>query len=90
MSVNTFIGIKKKKSLLSKIYKKYQIAKNNVACVGDDINDLEILKQVNFSATSKDRVSIIIKKSDYVCKSNGVEGVLREVTDLIISCQKLN
>ena len=35
-------------------------------------------------------VSIIKKNSDYVCKSKGGEGVLREIADLIISCQKLN
>jgi len=86
----TFIGIKKKELLLPKICKKYQIKKNNVAYIGDDINDLEILKQVGFSASPKDGVSIIKKKSDYVCKSKGGEGVLREIADLIISCQKLN
>ena len=61
-----------------------------MAYIGDDINDLEILKQVGFSACPKDGVSIIKKNSDYVCKSKGGEGVLREVADLIISYQKLN
>ncbi len=80
-----FIGIKKKELLLPKICKKYQIKKNNVAYIGDDINDLEILKQVGFSASPKDGVSIIKKESNYVCKSKGGEGVLREIADLIIS-----
>ena len=84
-----FIGVKKKELLLPKICKKYQIKKNNVAYIGDDINDLEILKQVGFSASPRDGISIIKKKSDYVCKSKGGEGVLREIADLIISCQKL-
>ena len=84
-----FIGIKRKELLLPKICKKYQIKKNNVAYIGDDINDLEILKQVGFSASPRDGISIIKKKSDYVCKSKGGEGVLREIADLIISCQKL-
>ena len=82
-----FIGIKRKELLLPKICKKYQIKKNNVAYIGDDINDLEILKQVGFSASPRDGVSIIKKKSNYVCKSKGGEGVLREVADLIISYQ---
>jgi YrbI family 3-deoxy-D-manno-octulosonate 8-phosphate phosphatase len=86
----TFIGIKKKELLLPEICKKHQIKKNNVAYIGDDINDLEILKQVGFSACPKDGVSIIKKNSDYVCKSKGGEGVLREIADLIISYQKLN
>ncbi|RZD44463.1 MAG: 3-deoxy-D-manno-octulosonate 8-phosphate phosphatase [Thaumarchaeota archaeon] len=81
------IGIKKKEMLLPKICKKYQINKENVAYIGDDINDLEILKQVGFSASPCDGISIIKKESDYICQSKGGEGVLREVADLIISYQ---
>jgi 3-deoxy-D-manno-octulosonate 8-phosphate phosphatase (KDO 8-P phosphatase) len=81
------IGIKKKEMLLPKICKKYQINKENIAYIGDDINDLEILKQVGFSVSPCDGISIIKKKSDYVCQSKGGDGVLREVADLIISYQ---
>ena len=79
------VGIKKKEMLLSKICKKYQINKENIAYIGDDINDLEILKQVGFSASPSDGITIIKKESDYICKAKGGEGVLREVADLIIS-----
>ena len=79
------VGIKKKEMLLSKICKKYQINKENIAYIGDDINDLEILKQVGFSASPSDGITIVKKESDYICKSKGGEGVLREVADLIIS-----
>ena len=79
------VGIKKKETLLPKICKKYQINKENIAYIGDDINDLEILKQVGFSASPSDGITIIKKESDYICKAKGGEGVLREVADLIIS-----
>ena len=79
------VGIKKKEMLLSKICKKYQINKENIAYIGDDINDLELLKQVGFSASPSDGITIVKKESDYICKSKGGEGVLREVADLIIS-----
>jgi len=79
------VGIKKKETLLPKICKKYQINKENIAYIGDDINDLEILKQVGFSASPSDGITIVKKESDYICKSKGGEGVLREVADLIIS-----
>ena len=87
---DVFIGIKKKELLLSKICKKYDINKNNIAYIGDDINDLEILKQIGFSACPADGISIIKKNTDYICKSKGGEGVLREIADLIISYQNLN
>ena len=81
----TFLGIKKKELLLPKICKKFKIKEEEIAYIGDDINDLNILKKVGFSITPKDGISIIKKNSDYVCKSKGGEGVLREVTELIIS-----
>ena len=87
---DVFIGIKKKELLLSKICKKYDINKNNIAYIGDDINDLEILKQVGFSACPADGISIIKKNVDYICKSKSWEGVLREIADLIISYQNLD
>ena len=81
------IGIKKKEMLLPKICKKYQINKENIAYIGDDINDLEILKQVGFSASPCDAILSIKTESDYICQSKGGEGVLREIADLIISYQ---
>jgi len=82
---DVFIGIKKKELLLPKICKKYKIKEDNIAYIGDDINDLKILQQVGFSASPKDGMSVIKKKSNYVCKVKGGEGVLREVADMIIS-----
>ena len=82
---DVFIGIKKKELLLPKICKKYKIKEDNIAYIGDDINDLKILEKVGFSASPKDGMSVIKKKSNYVCKVKGGEGVLREVADMIIS-----
>jgi YrbI family 3-deoxy-D-manno-octulosonate 8-phosphate phosphatase len=80
-----FLGIKKKESLLPKICKKYKIKESNIAYIGDDLNDLNILQQVGFSASPKDGMAIIKKKSNYVCNTKGGEGVLREIADMIIS-----
>ena len=70
---------------MPKICKKYKIRKENMAYIGDDINDLNIIQQVGFSASPKDGISIIKKKSNYICKVKGGEGVLREIADMIIS-----
>ncbi len=80
-----FVGIKKKELLLPKICKKYKIKKDNIAYIGDDVNDLNIMKEIGFSASPKDAIELIRKKSDYVCRSRGGEGVLREISELIIS-----
>ena len=83
----TYVGIKKKESLLPKICKKYKIEKNNVAYIGDDVNDLEIMKHVGFSISPKDGIKLAKEIADYVCAVKGGEGVFREVADLILEIQ---
>ena len=80
----TFLGIKEKELLLPKICMKYSTKETEIAYIGDDINDLKIMKKVGFSASPNDGISIIKKNSDYICKLKGGEGVLREVADLIL------
>ena len=67
---------------------KYNVKKYEIAYVGDDINDLEIMKNVGLSASPKNGISIIKKNSDYICKLQIGQGVLREVADLILKFKK--
>jgi len=64
----TFIGVEKKILVLPKICLKYNVKKYEIAYVGDDINDLEIMKNVGLSASPKNGISII-KKNPKVKKS---------------------
>ena len=81
------IGIQKKELELPKICKKFNISNNQIAYIGDDINDLSIMNLVGFSACPKDAVDEIKKISDYISNYSGGSGVLREISDLIISIQ---
>ena len=80
-----FDGVKNKEEVVSKLCKSYGLSENNIAYIGDDVNDLEILKKTGFAATPKDGNIEVKKIVDYICKNRGGEGVLREICDLIIS-----
>jgi len=56
----------------------------NVAYIGDDVNDIEILEAVGLSAAPNDAVASVIEKVDFVCKRNGGEGAFREFADYIM------
>ena len=43
------------------------------------------MKKIGLACTPNNGVKKIKEISDYVCKSNGGDGVLREVADLILS-----
>ena len=80
-----FDGIKNKENIIPKLCKSYNLSKKNIAYIGDDVNDLEILKRIGFSVTPKDGNTEVKKIVDYICKRGGGEGVLREICDLVTS-----
>ena len=85
----SLIGIKHKEKSLSKICKKFNVKSEEICYVGDDVNDLEIMKLVGLSASPNDAVLSIKQTSDYICNTPGGSGVLREVADLILAANSL-
>ena len=79
-----FDGIQNKEQIIDVICKKYNVVTDQIGYIGDDVNDIELLKKVGFSATPKDGINKVQKIVDYVCKKNGGEGAFREIADLLI------
>lgn len=69
---------------LDEICQKNSCSYENVAFIGDDLNDLEILKVVGFSAAPHDSVEEVLEIVDYICKKEGGKGAYREFVDLIM------
>jgi len=63
------------------------ITSENVAYLGDDINDLSIIDAVGFSACPNDAVDVILNSVDHICKRKGGDGVFREFAELIIAAK---
>ena len=80
----TYSGIKNKEKELEKICKSYKILPSEIAFIGDDVNDIELMKKVGFSATPFDGILQAKKIVNYVCKTSGGNGALREIIDLIL------
>ena len=80
----TYGGIKIKEKELEKICKFYKILPNEIAFIGDDVNDVQLMKKVGFSVTPSDGILQAKKIANYICKSSGGNGALREMIDLIL------
>lgn len=78
------IGTWKKERIMLEICEELKIKPENVGFIGDDVNDLPVLKAVGFAACPKDAVEKVKKVCDYICKKKGGEGAYREVADLIL------
>ena len=76
-------GIKDKPAALEDLLKKLGLTYENVAYIGDDLNDLECMKLSAVSACPADSVEEVKEVADLVCKSNGGNGAVREFINLL-------
>ena len=74
-----------KLSLFKDLIKREKVKIEEVAYMGDDLNDLDCLKYAGVAFTVKDGASECIKAADYVTKRQSGDHALREVCDLILA-----
>ena len=79
-----YMGVSDKLKILDEICKKNNLKYEEVAYIGDDLNDIPIIENVGFSCSVHNGISIIKSKVDYVASKNGGEGAVREIADLIL------
>lgn len=79
-----FQGVKDKASLLFELLQKIGIKPFEVAAIGDDFNDYEMLSFVGRSFTPNDATADIQNLVDVVLKRKGGEGAVREMIDMVI------
>ncbi len=80
-------GIRDKLGTLRAIASRHGLTLDEVAYMGDDINDLEALRAVGFAAAPADAVPVVREAVHYLCRKRGGEGAVREVADLILAAQ---
>ena len=84
---NVVLDSRDKTSELLKLIEKLNISLDEVAYIGDDVNDYPIMQKVGLSCCPADAQMAILKTTDYVCKKNGGRGAVREVTDMMLFAQ---
>lgn len=77
-------GTWEKKEEMEKLCKKYNCKMENVAFIGDDVNDIDIINEVGFSAAPSDAMSEILELVDYKCCNRGGKAAFREFAELIL------
>lgn len=77
-------GIQNKLSIVEQLCEKYDISLQNVAFVGDDLNDLEVIKMVGFGCSVKNGVAMVKDAAMYVSSRTGGQGAVREIIEIIV------
>lgn len=84
-----FLGVKNKVAVIDNLLNKLNIGWQDVAYIGDDINDLNTLKKVGYACAPANAPSYIKTEVDYVTKTKGGDGAFREFVEHILQENKL-
>jgi len=84
-----FQGVKNKLEVVQNLCKKLNIALDNVAYIGDDLNDVELLKNVGISATPSSAPEYIKKLASLTTLKAGGEGAFREFVEKLLDINEI-
>lgn len=83
-------GVQDKLQVLNKIAEKYNVTKNEISYMGDDIPDICVLKEVGLPCCPNDAIDEVKAHSKFISTKNGGRGAVRELTDFVLKSKGYN
>lgn len=81
------LGADDKAPLVKAIAKRRGLDLDQVAFIGDDVNDLEAMRLVGLTACPADGFAEVRDFVNYVCRADGGHGAFREFAEFIFAAQ---
>lgn len=78
------MSVKDKKKMLLEYLEKHQLRKEEVLYMGDDVPDLEVMKEVGLPCCPKDAALDILSTSLFISSYEGGKGCVREVIENVL------
>ena len=78
------MGVKDKLAVVQELAEKYDISLDEIAYIGDDVNDLPVINAVGFSCCPKDAVGEVKNAADYISEKNGGSGVVKDIVKCLL------
>ena len=82
-------GVHNKREVLESLLEKLDISMENVAAIGDDLNDLSMLKAAAISFVPRDASAYVDKIADVILTKKGGDGAVREMIEYLIKKEGL-
>lgn len=82
-------GIKDKRKVLAELLEKLDISYDQVATIGDDLNDYTMLQDAAISFVPKDAAGVVEKIATVSLRRRGGDGAVREMIDYLIEKEGL-
>jgi len=77
-------GVHNKREVLESLLEKLDLKMENVAAIGDDLNDLSMLRAVGLSFVPSDASRYVDKEADIILTKKGGDGAVREMIERLI------
>lgn len=77
-------GCTDKLATVKRICEERRINIKNVCYVGDDINDLDVIRAVGFGCCPNDAMPQVREVADYIAASRGGNGLIREIVEKML------
>lgn len=81
-------GISNKMDIFQQLLKKYKIAPENVASIGDDLPDLPLLENSGIAIAVHNAVPEIKSIANYCTNRSGGEGAVREACEWLLTLKQ--
>ena len=82
-------GISEKTVILDEIMQISGLQKEEIAYMGDDLNDIKIMKMAGFCGTPFDGANELKEFADFISTKNGGDGAVREFIETILKKENL-
>ncbi len=88
LKINKIIlNSKDKTNALRQLSKEFSVNLDEIAYIGDDVNDLHAIQMAGVSACPSDSVEAIKNVADYISMYKGGNGAVREFCEMILKAQ---
>ncbi len=77
-------GVENKKEVLEELLEKLELTMENVAAIGDDLNDLAMLKAAHISFVPRDASPYVDTVATVILNKKGGDGAVREMIEKLI------
>lgn len=81
-------NIKNKVAIAEQLLEKYDLSFNEVAYIGDDLNDLDCMMLCKEVGVPNDGEDVVKRIATFICPRNGGYGAVRDFIDYLIELNK--
>ena len=78
-------GVSDKLSKLKTVAAELGVSADEIAYIGDDVNDLDCIRWCGLTACPADAVPAVRESVQHICGRNGGTGAVREFVDIFVS-----